>query len=155
MFLSVKEQALSLSLSVDFSPLHKSVRRVQDASYRLDIEKDETEKRFRELLDNIPKPPSSKLALRQWIKWLIKLSKFPIHEFIEIARRVQRTNAKLTGFEKGFISTEGIKDREWYKHLGVAPGKWLGRQCMSVCKQTAEALPQAMAPPRFRRSTTP
>ncbi|KAF7792893.1 hypothetical protein EIP86_003994 [Pleurotus ostreatoroseus] len=123
---TVEEQALSLSLSVDFSPLHKSVRLVQEASYQLDIEKDETEKRFHELLHKVPKPPKNKLAFRQWIKWLINLSKFPIHEFIETARRVQRTNAKLTGFEKGFISTEGIKDREWYKHLGVAPGKWLG-----------------------------
>ncbi|KAF7798379.1 hypothetical protein EIP86_009600 [Pleurotus ostreatoroseus] len=40
--------------------------------------------------------------------------------------RVQRVNKKLVTFEKGFISEEGIKDREWYKHLGVAPGKWLG-----------------------------
>ncbi|GJE84372.1 Zn-dependent exopeptidase [Phanerochaete sordida] len=41
-------------------------------------------------------------------------------------KRVQKANAKLVAFERGFISKEGIKDREWYKHLGVAPGKWLG-----------------------------
>ena len=40
--------------------------------------------------------------------------------------RVQAVNHKLIAFERGFISKEGIKDREWYKHLGVAPGKWLG-----------------------------
>ena len=53
---------------------------------------------------------------------------FPIHRFIKAAKRVQRANQKLIHFERGFISKDGIKDREWYKHLGVAPGKWLGKQ---------------------------
>jgi len=51
---------------------------------------------------------------------------FPIRRFIEAAKRVARANQKLISFERGFISKDGIKDREWYKHLGVAPGKWLG-----------------------------
>jgi N-acetylated-alpha-linked acidic dipeptidase len=50
----------------------------------------------------------------------------PIKRFIEAARRLGRSNKKLKSFERGFISEDGIKDREWYKHLGVAPGKWLG-----------------------------
>lgn len=41
-------------------------------------------------------------------------------------KRVQTVNKKLVAFERGFISEDGIKDREWYKHLVVAPGKWLG-----------------------------
>ena len=49
------------------------------------------------------------------IKYLKKLSK-----------RIQAVNAKSSAFERGFISVEGIKDREWYKHLAVAPEKWLG-----------------------------
>ncbi|KAI0939157.1 hypothetical protein AcV5_000651 [Taiwanofungus camphoratus] len=47
----------------------------------------------------------------------------------EIRRAVQRVrvvNKKLVSFERGFIHPDGIKDREWYRHLGVAPGKWLG-----------------------------
>jgi hypothetical protein len=52
--------------------------------------------------------------------------KFPIHKFIKAAKRVAKANKKLIDFERGFISEGGIKDREWYKHLGVAPGKWLG-----------------------------
>ncbi|KXN89501.1 Glutamate carboxypeptidase 2 [Leucoagaricus sp. SymC.cos] len=40
--------------------------------------------------------------------------------------RVRVVNDKLRSFEPGFISEGGIKDREWFKHLGVAPGKWLG-----------------------------
>ncbi|KAF9452414.1 Zn-dependent exopeptidase [Macrolepiota fuliginosa MF-IS2] len=50
----------------------------------------------------------------------------PIKKFIEAARRLGRANKALIAFERGFISEGGIKDREWYKHLGVAPGKWLG-----------------------------
>lgn len=53
---------------------------------------------------------------------------FPIREFIKAAKRVGRANRKLKAFELGFISEGGIKDREWYRHLGVAPGKWLGKQ---------------------------
>jgi len=53
---------------------------------------------------------------------------FPIRRFIKAAKRVARANQKLISFERGFISKEGIKDREWYKHLCVAPGKWLGKQ---------------------------
>ena len=51
---------------------------------------------------------------------------FPIKKFIKAAKRVRRVNQKLTGFERGFISKGGIKDRTWYKHLGVSPGKWEG-----------------------------
>lgn len=57
----------------------------------------------------------------------------PIHikpkllkKLIKAAKRVRAVNQKLVAFERGFISEDGIKDREWYKHLGVAPGKWLG-----------------------------
>ncbi|TFK71755.1 Zn-dependent exopeptidase [Pluteus cervinus] len=51
---------------------------------------------------------------------------FPIGKFIKAAKRVARANKKLVAFERGFISEEGIPEREWYRHLGVAPGKWLG-----------------------------
>ena len=45
---------------------------------------------------------------------------------LKAVKRVRAANKKLVAFERGLISEEGIKDREWYKHLGVAPGKWLG-----------------------------
>ena len=54
----------------------------------------------------------------------------PVKKFIEAAQRVQRANAKLVAFERGFISEEGIEGREWYRHLGVAPGRWLG-ECLA------------------------
>lgn len=50
----------------------------------------------------------------------------PIQWFLKAARRVSAANRKLIEFERGFIHEGGIKSREWYRHLGVAPGKWLG-----------------------------
>nr|ODN97610.1 membrane protein [Cryptococcus depauperatus CBS 7855] len=43
-----------------------------------------------------------------------------------VLRKIREINKKLQHFESGFLSEEGIKDREWYKHKGVAPGLWLG-----------------------------
>ena len=55
------------------------------------------------------------------------------HEKLRKAiKRVQKVNKKLVAFEKGLISEDGIKDREWYKHLGVAPGKWLGKYSLLI-----------------------
>lgn len=48
-------------------------------------------------------------------------------KFIKALKVVRKINQKLVSFERGFIHEDGIKDREWYRHLGVAPGKWLGK----------------------------
>ncbi|KZT29237.1 Zn-dependent exopeptidase [Neolentinus lepideus HHB14362 ss-1] len=50
----------------------------------------------------------------------------PSRQLLRAVKRVREANKKLVAFERGLISEDGIKDREWYKHLGVAPGKWLG-----------------------------
>ncbi|KAI6034495.1 hypothetical protein PISMIDRAFT_672633 [Pisolithus microcarpus 441] len=50
----------------------------------------------------------------------------PICNLIEAVAKVRKVNQKLRLFEQGFLAEGGIKDREWYKHLGVAPGKYLG-----------------------------
>lgn len=47
---------------------------------------------------------------------------FPSRKFIRAVERVRAVNQKLVAYERGFISEDGIKDREWYKHLAVAPG---------------------------------
>lgn len=52
--------------------------------------------------------------------------KFPIAKLRKVVKRIREANKKSAAIEKGFISEDGIKDREWYKHLAVAPGKWLG-----------------------------
>lgn len=145
---------------------------LQASSVALDLEKDDAEKTFKDLLGKMPSfPPrrdlnetaspshhhcSRRSALytkfADWVKGVFgvpsaevelswptledikraekdeqALPKIPpIWEFIKAQRRVVRANKKLIAFERGFISEEGIHGREWYKHLGVAPGKWLG-----------------------------
>ncbi|KAI0796916.1 Zn-dependent exopeptidase [Abortiporus biennis] len=51
---------------------------------------------------------------------------FPVKKFLKLFKRIRKVNQKLVAFERGLIHKDGIKDREWYRHLGVAPGKWLG-----------------------------
>jgi len=50
----------------------------------------------------------------------------PFAKFRAAVKRVRNVNKKLVSFERGLISKDGIPAREWFKHLGVAPGKWLG-----------------------------
>ena len=61
------------------------------------------------------------------VEALDKGKRFPVKKFRKAAKRVQAANAKLVAFEHGFIHEDGIKDREWYRNLDVAPGKWLGK----------------------------
>ncbi|KAI5119745.1 hypothetical protein M0805_004077 [Coniferiporia weirii] len=49
-----------------------------------------------------------------------------VKKLIAAVKRVREVNKKLVGFERGFISEDGITGREWFRHLCVAPGKWLG-----------------------------
>ncbi|KAI0638348.1 Zn-dependent exopeptidase [Trametes polyzona] len=51
---------------------------------------------------------------------------FPVKRLKKAVQRVRAANQKLKAFERGFIHEDGIKDREWYRNLDVAPGKWLG-----------------------------
>ena len=59
----------------------------------------------------------------------LKRHSFPVKKFKKAAKRVRAVNQKLKAFERGFIHEDGIKDREWYRNLDVAPGKWLGESC--------------------------
>lgn len=47
-------------------------------------------------------------------------------ELKKVLLEVRKVNKRLQTFEQGLISKEGLKGREWYKHLGTAPGRWLG-----------------------------
>ncbi|KAL7282530.1 hypothetical protein ACG7TL_004001 [Trametes sanguinea] len=58
-------------------------------------------------------------------RWASK-DPFSRKRFKKAAKRVRAVNQKLKAFERGFIHEDGIKDREWYRNLDVAPGKWLG-----------------------------
>ncbi|KAH9045256.1 Zn-dependent exopeptidase [Lactarius pseudohatsudake] len=61
-----------------------------------------------------------------WPHWPPHKPRHPPRALIAAAKAVRKINQKLASFERGFIHEDGIKDREWYRHLGVAPGKWLG-----------------------------
>ncbi|KAG8697965.1 hypothetical protein FRC08_006209 [Ceratobasidium sp. 394] len=47
-------------------------------------------------------------------------------ELIDVRREIKSINKILSTFEQGFLAEDGIPGREWYRHLGVAPGRWLG-----------------------------
>ncbi|AAW40887.2 protein-vacuolar targeting-related protein, putative [Cryptococcus deneoformans JEC21] len=49
-----------------------------------------------------------------------------IREIKKVLKEIRIINRKLQNFESGFLSQDGLKDREWYKHKGTAPGLWLG-----------------------------
>ncbi|KAI0353023.1 Zn-dependent exopeptidase [Trametes cingulata] len=128
----VKETASTLGISVDFANLTHEVRSVQLASLILDREKADAERALHDALRKLPGHGCKPHGLLGWLKRLLELLPgLPWHghsrrEFEQAVRRVQKVNAKLRGFERGLISEEGLEGREWYRHLGVAPGKWLG-----------------------------
>ena len=122
--------SVNMHSSVKFHSLKHAIHKVQAASAKLDVEKVEAEEDFKDKFSKLPRPgPLPHSCILRWLKKLLHHClgiSDPIKEFIKAAKRVQATNAKLVAFEKGFLHEDGIKDREWYRHLGVAPGKWLG-----------------------------
>lgn len=43
-----------------------------------------------------------------------------------LVKRLNKVNYRLANFERGFIDQEGIKGREWFKHVVYAPDLWTG-----------------------------
>ena len=41
-------------------------------------------------------------------------------------RAVHAINERLQSWEQGWLDARGLRQRTWYRHLGVAPGRWLG-----------------------------
>lgn len=153
--------ASSLSVSPNFSGLRSSISNLQAASKALDAEKAEAEKKFKDALDKLPKKTDrcQSQYLPEWLKKIIRairrhVKHAPLEELFKAAKRVQSVNSKLRVFERGFISEEGISEREWYKHLVVAPGKWLGEFTVPYLWGLAAdvGVVQDMARLRFPRS---
>ncbi|KAK2466075.1 hypothetical protein APHAL10511_001717 [Amanita phalloides] len=144
-----------LSINITLRGLRKSITKLQNVSIKLDKEKSKAEKRFRKLLRKISRHGHHCHKFYCWIGKLLglDLGHFTALEaramswedafdrlwdefddnndnawskLVRAAKHVHSLNKKLIAFERGFISEGGIKDREWYKHLGVAPGRWLG-----------------------------
>ncbi|KAI8647129.1 hypothetical protein BD408DRAFT_439616 [Parasitella parasitica] len=43
-----------------------------------------------------------------------------------LSKRLDKANNRLIYFERGFIDSEGIEGRSWFKHVVYAPGLWTG-----------------------------
>ncbi|OAX37893.1 Zn-dependent exopeptidase [Rhizopogon vinicolor AM-OR11-026] len=147
---NVESIAATDSFDVDLSPLRESIHALQSASLELDSTKTKAEHKLRKILKEWEKNHAMRHKIcRKVSKVLCKLKKvFGKHKceredkhddsphrrvssqsdrhLIKAIQQVQAVNKRLIAFERGFISKDGIKDREWYKHLGVAPGRWLG-----------------------------
>jgi N-acetylated-alpha-linked acidic dipeptidase len=147
---NVASIAVAGSYDVDLSPLRGSLHALQSASLALDSAKTKAEHKLRKILKRLKKRHGiCRKILHKIHKASCKLMKVfgkdkceskdkhgdmerershgrPSRRLLKAIQRVQAVNKRLIAFERGFISKDGIKDREWYKHLGVAPGKWSG-----------------------------
>ena len=94
---------------MDFRGLRDSIGLVQNATISLQHHSNALLKRLAELS---PRAGSSHLSLVSRKNAIGK-----------VLKELRSINKKLAGFESGFLSAEGIKEREWYKHKGTAPGK--------------------------------
>lgn len=173
----MKKTASDLSVSVDFAPLEKSIQTLQSSSKRLDKAKQKAAHRLEKAIQDLEKHKHledshscanrgpSYQATRRWIKRAFGVTsddgrpKIPkrIRRVMKAAAAVIAVNKKLSSFERGFISEEGIKDREWYKNIVVAPGKWTGAlESPYPFLFFADLVHQVTVPrpsPRSRRST--
>ncbi|TFK28865.1 Zn-dependent exopeptidase [Coprinopsis marcescibilis] len=142
---NVKGLALDASLDLSFDDLKQSISALYNASIALDHNGSRAEKKLRKLLKKwkeqrnllhdecfddgvLPSTASEAFVFAIMSERTCSDSphSFPFKKLMKIVAKIQKINRKLIAFERGFISKDGIKDREWYKHLGVAPGKWLG-----------------------------
>ncbi|KAI0832612.1 Zn-dependent exopeptidase [Trametes gibbosa] len=122
----VEDTAASLGLAVDLSKLRRSIGHLITASGAVDLYKKDAERTLDEVVRIQPCYSTTGPAC-----WWEKLADMAIgspkrRQLFWATWHVRRANEKLVGFERGFISEDGLEGREWYKHLGVAPGKWLG-----------------------------
>ncbi|KAE8259655.1 hypothetical protein A4X13_0g878 [Tilletia indica] len=96
--------------AVDFHPLQKAVKAVQKAAAQWEADKQKAQRKLDRIFHHSAGGGEA--------QYLDKLR--------EVYHLIRSVNKRAQGFERGFISKEGLVGREWYKHLGVAPGRWLG-----------------------------
>ncbi|KAL1932560.1 hypothetical protein VTP01DRAFT_8238 [Rhizomucor pusillus] len=98
----VDELSAYSAQSKDFSLLKESIGKLSDAASHFEKRRARLDAKVQKFVDDNEKLPA------------------------KVARRVARTNKRLTYFERGFVDPEGIKDRTWFKHVVYAPGLWTG-----------------------------
>lgn len=105
-----KVAADPLASKLDLESLRSLSRQILSASQRLAARADQ-------LVSEHAAPSSSSCHHKRPNK----------REAFKRARELQQINCALKEFEAGFLGDEkGLQGREWYRHLGVAPGRWLG-----------------------------
>ncbi|EJT97553.1 Zn-dependent exopeptidase [Dacryopinax primogenitus] len=128
----VEAIAVAQSFEFDFSALRESISSLQTASVALDNEKVTAESELLKELKKLKHRPHACLAkLGNFLKRLLGMHPEPAQvrvpkALLKAVKRVRRVNKQLSSFERAFISPEGLRHREWYKNVLVAPGLWLG-----------------------------
>jgi N-acetylated-alpha-linked acidic dipeptidase len=89
--------------SLNLSPLYDVIANVEDSARSVDIDIEVFYDRLKGALHN--------------------KNRRELHRLFRFGRKINR---RLKAFERGFIDEKGLENRTWYKHLGVAPGRWLG-----------------------------
>ncbi|KAG8744906.1 hypothetical protein FRC10_009276 [Ceratobasidium sp. 414] len=133
----------------DLTDLGRAIKKIQRASRMLDKRKEQAAMRFEAALARVAtqlgggqhvqkcdalakgRPWSLRYDLRtlfsQVLLWQQPFAGRSIScEVVGVGREIKSINEILSTFEQGFLSGEGIPGREWYRHLGVAPGRWRG-----------------------------
>lgn len=106
----MQETAKSADITdVDFSKISQAISNVQGAARRLDADSDIAMSQLVKLYSEESKDKKDKKKKQK-----------------KVIRQLRSINKRKMGFERGFISKEGLPRRQWYKHLGVAPGENLG-----------------------------
>jgi hypothetical protein len=109
-------QTLGFSDKLKLCHLSNSISAVQDATLALDRQ---TAAALKELKD-LTHPKKNKRLCHS------KPSRKEMKKIKKVLETIKEINGKLAKFESGFIDEDGLPGREWYKHIGTAPGKWLG-----------------------------
>jgi len=114
----VQEVAKSAEITdVDFSKLSNAISDVQAAAHQLDADSVGVMEKLYELDTEKHKDKHDKKKKQR-----------------KLIGKLRSINKRKMGFERGFINKEGLPRRQWYKHLGVAPGENLGVSRVSASR---------------------
>ncbi|ELU39637.1 vacuolar protein sorting-associated protein 70 [Rhizoctonia solani AG-1 IA] len=116
----------SLPNELDISQLRKAIKEVQAASKNLDRDKAQVTIRLKEYFNRVGESggQNTRTILQEAFSWLDR-KEVANSGLAQLMIDVSSINKKLANFERGFISEAGLPGREWYRHLIVAPGKWI------------------------------
>ncbi|KAF8320112.1 Zn-dependent exopeptidase [Clavulina sp. PMI_390] len=137
-YLKSLERYATTSHEDDFARIGDAIADVTAASLRLDKSKEDAGRYFRHLLSYHRPKYNSWSSLTTYATPFVDVVGWQTSGRLALDT-VDAVNAKLAGFERQFLSKEGLRGREWFRHLGMAPDKWLGYD-VSFFPSVAEAL---------------